>query len=173
MEGTERLAGLTPWMHLKVRQILRAADRSGILVVRIASGRRSCAEQNAAYAQGRDDEGPIVTEVRGCGSWHVWGRAVDLVLDGPASAYEALGAEWERMGGIWGGRFSFGDLGHLEWHPDIPHISALCPDQSACPDPSTPWRDDRPLLERPGIQALGGVALAVGGFALARSLVTR
>jgi peptidoglycan L-alanyl-D-glutamate endopeptidase CwlK len=84
--------------------------------IRVTSVRRSSAEQDALYAQGRTEPGPIVTWTRS--SAHVDGRAFDITLQG-APEYEHDPETWDLLGAIgqdlglkWGG--SFGDFGHFE-----------------------------------------------------------
>jgi peptidoglycan L-alanyl-D-glutamate endopeptidase CwlK len=170
--GLERLGDLTPWMQQQAAKLLRFAERNGIPVTEVASTRRSCAQQDSIYAQGRESEGPIATQAHGCQSWHVWGRAVDLVVAGGPSEYAVLGDEWKRMGGLWGGDFSFKDFGHFEWHPDI-SMHELCPTGEGCPSSTAPWDDDRPLLAKPLVQGLLGLALAGAGLAAASYLTGR
>jgi hypothetical protein len=157
------LEGLTPWMRDKLGELLRFADKHGI-AARVVSTRRSCAEQDAIYASGPG----TVTQAHGCVSWHVWGRAADLEVS-PASGYAVLGDEWKRMGGVWGGDFSFGDIGHFEWHPGV-RIEDVCPSDAMCPDPAAPWPEDRPILSRPGVQLGIGLVFAAGGIYLANRL---
>lgn len=109
--------------------------------VRIRSGRRSCAEQDAIYAQGRTTPGAIVTGASGCRSWHVTGRAVDLdpfdratgrVFPGNSVEYQKLGTLWKKLGGGWGGDFeNIEDPGHFEWHPGK-EINEVCPINLPC-----------------------------------------
>lgn len=104
--------------------------------LRIRSGRRTCAQQNAIYAQGRTTGGVIVTGASGCRSWHVTGRAVDLdpfdpttgnIFPGNSDEYRTLGAIWKKLGGKWGGDFAnIYDPGHFEWHPGT-EINDVCP----------------------------------------------
>lgn len=108
------------------------------LDLRVRSGRRTCAEQNAIYAQGRDGAGEIITHASGCTSWHVLGRAADLDPVTPAGqgqaegVYRLAGAIWVGMGGVYGGNFpGFPDIGHFEWHPGL-RIEQVCPDPSYC-----------------------------------------
>jgi len=110
------------------------------LDLRVRSGRRTCAEQDGLYAQGRTAPGAIVTQARGCLSWHVLGRAIDAdpvqpgtgTLTGRQSDYEAAGALWRELGGVWGGGFpGFPDVGHFEFHPGQ-KIESVCPDPSDC-----------------------------------------
>jgi hypothetical protein len=116
---------------------------------RISSTLRTCAQQDALWEQGRGAPGPVVTDAHGCQSWHVWGRAVDLVIDGPLSDYKVLGDEWKSWGGVWGGDFPIGDFGHFEWHPGINHVSQICPTGYECPPPMAAWPEDRPIFDRP------------------------
>ncbi len=103
----------------------------------IASGRRTCLEQNTIYAKGRTAPGVIVTSARGCQSWHVFGRAFDIDLGSKAkvSDYALLGEYWVKLGGKWGGDFK--DYGHFEYHPGMT-IESACPDPSRCMDTLTP-----------------------------------
>lgn len=121
-------------LHSDAREpVAELLGRARELDARIASARRSCAEQNAIYAQGRTTPGVIVTGARGCQSWHVWGRAVDLEARGATRAdWEELGRWWESRGGTWGGDFpNVDDPGHFEWHPGLT-IAQACPDPDRC-----------------------------------------
>ena len=160
MTDEEALSELTPHTAAKVRRLL-AFGRSRGMQMSISSGYRSCPEQDATWEQGRSIEGPIVTSVRGCGSWHPWGRAADIYIPGyPEELYLVLGAFWEALGGDWGGRF--GDPGHFAWHPEL-EIADICPGEFACLGP--PWPDDRPLLARAGVVgALLGAAGIAGAY---------
>jgi hypothetical protein len=158
---------LTPWMIDKVRALLRYADGLGI-DAEVVSTRRSCAEQNDIYDHGAG----VTTNARGCQSWHVWGRAVDLLVHGPAEGYRELGDWWKAEGGVWGGDFPIGDFGHFEWHPGV-HISDICPTGAECPDPTMAWPEDRPFFARPVVMAVIGAALAGGGILLSRRLLSR
>jgi peptidoglycan LD-endopeptidase CwlK len=95
---------------------------------------RTFEEQAALYAQGRSKPGNIVTNAQPGDSFHSYGLAVDLVLDGMAKKPGAqwswdtradLNADgrndWMQMGQIaescgleWGGRW--------KRLPDLPHI---------------------------------------------------
>ncbi len=160
-------ASLTPWMEDKLAELLRFAERNGI-GAQVVSTRRTCDEQNAIYAGG------VATQARGCQSWHVWGRAADLRLDGPPSDYAFLGEKWKEMGGVWGGDFlvhGSPDIGHFEWHPGL-KISDVCPDPDVCPAAGD-WPEDRPFFARPVVRWVFGATIAAIGITLARRLLAR
>lgn len=119
------LTDLEPSARAVFERVKVLAAREGYRI-RYVSGRRTCAEQNALYAQGRTAPGAIVTDAKGCKSWHVQGRAVDFeVLNKGATAgdYARVGAIAESLGAKWGGRFVVGgvtpDRPHLEYHPGL------------------------------------------------------
>jgi hypothetical protein len=127
--------GLEPSTRAWLRQVLARARAAGLRPV-LVSGRRSCAEQTRLYAQGRTSPGQVVTHAKGCRSWHVHGRAVDVAFPkgAPASSYAQLGAIAKELGGRWGGDFQgFADLPHLEYHPGLT-IEQACPDPDNCKD---------------------------------------
>jgi len=160
--------GLTPWMNDKVAELLSFASRSGI-DARVVSTRRSCAQQNAIY----ESAPGVATQARGCQSWHVWGRAVDLSVDGPLEDYAVLGDKWKRMGGVWGGDFKgIDDFGHFEWHPGL-KIEDVCQGAADCPDPTEPWPDDRPFFALPSVRLVGGAVLAGVGVVLASRVLSK
>lgn len=163
--------GLTPWTGQLIEELLGFAASKGISA-KVVSTLRSCSQQNALWDQGRGGAGPIVTDAKGCQSWHVWGRAADLVIDGPLSDYAVLGDQWKRWGGVWGGDFPIGDFGHFEWHPGIAHVSEICPSGAECPA-STNWGEDRPFFVRPLPRLLGGLALAAAGAGVAYKVILK
>lgn len=129
----------------KFLQMATGFERATGLALRVRSGRRTCAEQADLYGIGRRyhlDAKPV-TYARGCSSWHVLGRAVDAdpvdrssgQVMGDCRNYTAAGELWERLGGVWGGRFGgfgpCGDAGHFEWHPGV-KMADLCPNPDAC-----------------------------------------
>jgi hypothetical protein len=125
------LSDLTSDTQAAVDELLTFARSRG-LNPKIVYTRRSCAEQNALYAQGRTTPGNIVTGAQGCRSWHVLGRAVDIDIGSNNCAdYAELGAFWKSIGGVWGGDFpNIKDCVHFELrHPTLP-LDALCPDPS-------------------------------------------
>lgn len=161
---SKSLADLTPDTQEAVARLLDEASRRG-LTVRVDSTRRTCAEQAAEYAKGRTEPGSIVTQVKGCGSYHVLGRAVDIFVGSwDCADYEALGVFWESIGGRWGGRFSFKDCVHFEWpHPTL-DITGLCPSGVSCEDAVA---NQPPAMS---MRTVGLLGAATGG-ALALALV--
>jgi peptidoglycan L-alanyl-D-glutamate endopeptidase CwlK len=107
---------LTPEFERKAFQFLVIAKADGYNL-KITSGRRTQAEQNALYEQGRTTQGAIVTWTRN--SKHISGLAFDVAFVG-ATPYpnnfdwEILGKIGERIGLKWGGRFSTPDRPHFE-----------------------------------------------------------
>lgn len=127
------LSALTPDTQEALQRLFEYCQQTLNKTPAIVSTIRTCAEQNKLYAQGRTDPGAIVTNARGCLSWHVLARAFDITLPGGKVAdYEKLGLFWESMGGYWGGRIAdLGDWGHFEWHPGY-KIEQMCPNPDNC-----------------------------------------
>lgn len=69
---------LDPVFAEKVRNLLQYLTNLGEDIL-LTSGRRTPAEQNALFAQGRTEPGEVITDVSGTGSFHVWGVAIDFV----------------------------------------------------------------------------------------------
>jgi peptidoglycan L-alanyl-D-glutamate endopeptidase CwlK len=137
--ASTKIEDLTHDTQERVKMLTDLAAAEGIGIHPIST-KRSCAEQDAIYAQGRTAPGAIVSGAAGCKSWHVWGRAIDLlaVRDGKVvgntgdPVYDWLGAQAEKIGMVWGGKFSWGrDAPHFEYHPGV-KISEVCPDPSQC-----------------------------------------
>ncbi|MBW7475441.1 M15 family metallopeptidase [Paenibacillus oenotherae] len=121
---------LHPEVAAKSKQLTEESARKGIKIL-ITDGFRSSAEQDALYRKGRDDEGSIVTKVKGGHSYHNYGLAVDFALiDKRGKAiwdleYDGNGdgtSDWmevveiaKRLGFTWGGDWeSFRDYPHLQ-----------------------------------------------------------
>lgn len=114
LEDEQRLSELHPDARTQFRALLRQFPKA-----HIRSGIRSEATQNALYAQGRTTDGLVVTNARGCMSWHVQGRAVDL-SGLTVEELREVAVWWKKRGGHWGGDFTgFFDPGHFEWHPGL------------------------------------------------------
>ncbi len=110
----KNIATLIPKAQAAARAFLeraRAALAPHGVDVRIISGTRSYAEQNALYAQGRTKPGPKVTNARGGYSNHNFGVAWDVGLFkgtqylGESPLYKTLGPIGEALGLEWGGRW--------------------------------------------------------------------
>lgn len=111
---------LDPAFLSTVLVLLDRLERRGH-VMTLVEGYRSPARQDQLAASGAG-----VTRVTGFASRHQYGLAVDLapLIDGrpvfserlpaAASAFAALGQEAEALGLVWGGRWSFRDLVHVE-----------------------------------------------------------
>jgi len=134
---SKSLNDLTPDTRVAADSLLAAASAAGIGVI-VTHTLRTCDEQNALYAQGRTAPGNKVTNAPGCKSWHVHGRALDLLVVEPGGAvvhnghdprYTKLGEIARTLGFKWGG--DFGDYGHFEYHPGL-RMSQVCPDPSDC-----------------------------------------
>jgi peptidoglycan L-alanyl-D-glutamate endopeptidase CwlK len=124
-ERTERnISTLHPAVQPRAREFMRLASdlasKHGV-VVRIISGLRSYAEQDALYAKGRTAPGPKVTNARAGFSNHNFGTAWDIGLfRGKAyltnsPIYTEIGQAARSLGLTWGGDFkSFKDTPHYE-----------------------------------------------------------
>ena len=102
------IATLQPPVRPMARALVQKAALNGIQI-RIISGLRSYAEQNALYAQGRTLAGRKVTNARGGYSNHNFGIAFDVgVFEGArylgeSPKYKAVGALGMELGLEWGG----------------------------------------------------------------------
>lgn len=106
----------------KTLQTMQAAGHSPYLV----EGHRTFARQEQLYAKGRSAPGQKVTYVRGGGSWHNYGLAVDIVFwnsahTGPSwdggMPWQALGRAGKAAGFTrWMGDSGW-DFAHFEHHP--------------------------------------------------------
>lgn len=100
------------------------------LPIRFTHTRRTDAEQQALYDQGRTTPGRIVTHAKPGQSPHNFGLAFDVVfldtttqapwditwdLPGREDEWEAIGAIGEALGLVWGGRWKTPDRPHFEW----------------------------------------------------------
>jgi hypothetical protein len=139
MQGYTDPKGLLPAVQWETRKAFielsrRFLEQTGH-VLRVRSGRRTCAEQAYQVIHG-------FSHASGCRSWHVLARAVDAdpiraetgAVIADSRVYAKAGVLWEQMGGVWGGRFLIGgypDEGHFEWHPGM-SISEICPNPADC-----------------------------------------
>lgn len=123
------LATLHPDLQPRVAAFISAAKNLASprgLDVRIISGTRSYAEQEAIYAKGRSTPGRIVTNARGGYSNHNFGIAIDIgvfsrdgkTYHGDHALYDELGPLGESLGLEWGGRWKkIVDKPHYQFRP--------------------------------------------------------
>ena len=114
---------LQPEVWPFARALVQRAAQGGI-VIKVISGLRTYAEQDALYAQGRTKPGRIVTKARGGYSNHNFGIAFDIgVFEGakyvPESPkYKAVGALGTDLGLEWGGNWkTIVDEPHFQLRP--------------------------------------------------------
>lgn len=117
------IATLLPEAQPLARALVQKAAAVGI-TIKIISGLRTYAEQDALYAQGRTTKGDIVTKVRGGHSNHNFGIAFDVgVFEGAkylgaSPKYKAVGALGVDLGLEWGGNWkTFHDEPHFQLRP--------------------------------------------------------
>ncbi|MES2936543.1 MAG: M15 family metallopeptidase [Pseudomonadota bacterium] len=123
-ERSERnIATLLPEVRPLARALVQKAAQNGIQI-KVISGTRTFAEQDALFAQGRTAPGPIVTKARGGESNHNFGIAFDVgVFEGTkyldeSPRYMAVGALGTELGLEWGGNWeSFKDQPHFQLRP--------------------------------------------------------
>lgn len=152
------LAALTPDTRFAAERLLEFAQSQGLNPV-VQSTTRSCAEQNALFAQG-----PTVTKVQGCRSWHVMGRAIDVHIGSEnCQDYVPLANFWKRLGGRWGGDFpGFPDCVHFELPHPTKSLTELCPDPR-------PGQCERAVASQPG-PSFGPGTLTIFGAAFGAAL---
>jgi peptidoglycan L-alanyl-D-glutamate endopeptidase CwlK len=120
----KNIATLHPRVQKKAREFMRLVvplmKQKGV-DVRIISGLRTYAEQDALYAKGRTTPGPKVTNARAGFSNHNFSTAWDIGLFNgkmyiPESPlYKEIGEMSRSLGLVWGGDFkSFKDYPHYE-----------------------------------------------------------
>jgi peptidoglycan L-alanyl-D-glutamate endopeptidase CwlK len=117
------LKTLLPEVVPYARTLVRRAADAGI-EIKVISGTRSFAEQNALFAQGRTKPGPRVTNAKGGESNHNFGIAFDIgVFEGSkylgaSPAYDVVGLIGSEIGLEWGGHWtSFADKPHHQLRP--------------------------------------------------------
>ena len=117
------IATLLPEVRPIARALVHTAASTGIRI-KIISGLRTYAEQDALFAKGRTRPGRRVTNARGGFSNHNFGIAFDIgVFEGsrylPESPkYNAVGTLGVGLGLEWGGNWkSFVDAAHFQLRP--------------------------------------------------------
>ena len=118
------IAKLQPEVQTYARSLVQRAASADI-DIKIISGLRTYAEQDALFAKGRTAPGPKVTNAKGGESNHNFGIAFDIgVFDGKnylpsAPAYDVVGAIGVGIGLEWGGHWSsLVDKPHFQLRPD-------------------------------------------------------
>jgi len=119
----QSIATLRPEVRPMARALVQKASLSGIRI-KVISGLRSYAEQDALYAQGRSTPGNVITNVKGGYSNHNFGIAFDVaVFEGnkylPESVkYKAVGVLGTDLGLEWGGNWkTVVDQPHFQLRP--------------------------------------------------------
>lgn len=117
------IATLLPEVRPLARALVQRAADAGI-TIKVISGMRTYAEQDALYAQGRTAPGSIVTNARGGYSNHNFGTAFDVgIFRGGAyvpesPGYKNVGLIGKSIGLEWGGDWqSLRDEPHFELRP--------------------------------------------------------
>lgn len=112
---------LHPELQIIANELVRRCALNGLDVL-ITQTLRTEQEQNALYAQGRSEEGKIVTNLKYPDSAHCWGVAFDFCrneggreYDDSDGFFKSVAAIAKPMGLSWGGDWSkFPDKPHLE-----------------------------------------------------------
>lgn len=119
----KRIAGLLPEVRPWARALVLKAAANGIRI-KVISGLRTYAEQDALYEQGRSLSGKIVTNAKGGQSNHNFGIAFDIGVfeggkyQGESPKYKAVGVLGMELGLEWGGNWkTFVDTPHFQLRP--------------------------------------------------------
>jgi peptidoglycan L-alanyl-D-glutamate endopeptidase CwlK len=117
------IATLLPEVKPVARALVQKAALSGIRI-KVISGFRTYAEQDALYVQGRTAPGSVVTKARGGYSNHNFGIAFDVgVFEGntyldDSPKYKAVGVLGTDLGLEWGGNWkTIVDQPHFQLRP--------------------------------------------------------
>lgn len=117
------IATLLPEVQPIARALVQKAALSGIRI-KVISGFRTYAEQDALYAQGRTTSGSIVTKAKAGYSNHNFGIAFDVgVFEGnkyldDSPKYKAVGVLGTDLGLEWGGNWkTIVDQPHFQLRP--------------------------------------------------------
>jgi peptidoglycan LD-endopeptidase CwlK len=117
------IATLLPQVQPYARALVFKAAAIGV-TIKILSGLRTYAEQDALYAQGRTAPGPVVTKARAGQSNHNFGIAFDIgVFEGTkylgdSPKYKVVGALGVEIGLEWGGNWkTIVDQPHFQLRP--------------------------------------------------------
>lgn len=111
---------LRPKVRELARRLVAECKKRGF-VIRVVRGRRSVAQQEKYYAQGRTKPGLVITSARGGYSFHNYGVAFDIrPVEKDEKKKKALYREAGRMGKklglVWGGDWKrFPDMPHFQY----------------------------------------------------------
>lgn len=114
---------LLPEVQPVARALVQKAAANGV-TIKVISGTRTYAEQDALYAKGRTEPGDKVTNARGGYSNHNFGIAFDIGVfsgnkyQGESPKYKAVGLLGMDLGLEWGGNWtSIVDQPHFQLRP--------------------------------------------------------
>ncbi|VVP66413.1 hypothetical protein PS918_00370 [Pseudomonas fluorescens] len=120
----KNIESLLPQVRPYAVALIQKAALNGIKI-KIISGHRTYAEQDALYAKGRPDNPPKVTNAKGGQSNHNFGIAFDIGIFegteylGSSPKYKAIGVLGTDLGLDWGGNWkSFKDAPHFQLRPE-------------------------------------------------------
>lgn len=118
------IVSLQPPVQPLARALVQKSASNGIRI-KVLSGLRTYAEQDALYAQGRSAPGKVVTNARGGHSNHNFGIAFDVgVFEGAkylgdSPKYKAVGVLAMELGLEWGGNWkTIVDQPHFQLRPE-------------------------------------------------------
>ncbi|KPN17632.1 hypothetical protein AO715_04965 [Xanthomonas sp. Mitacek01] len=106
------MASLHPELRGQAAEFVNRVEQELGITLRVTSGYRTYAEQNALYAQGRTTPGDVVTNARGGYSNHNFATAFDVVEVRPNGSinwdtnWDAIGRIGTSMGLEWGGNWT-------------------------------------------------------------------
>jgi hypothetical protein len=141
MSNEEYINQLHPSVKPKAHCFLDKAQASGFNL-RITSGYRTFAEQDALYAQGRTTPGKIVTNAKGGQSFHNFGLAFDVV-----DANHGYNIDWGHLEGIGTscglehGDRGFIDLPHFQYRGGLTLAQVQAGQRPAVMDNSTMYKE--------------------------------
>ena len=145
-----RLQELHPELARRVRKLSDKCQANGI-ELRVSQGLRTWDQQDALYAQGRTEPGPIVTNAPGGHSLHNFGLSADIVPADPH--FPVFTPDWNAMDSRWQQVLMLAKTCQLsegaQWRtfPDRPH---LYPEECA----ANPDDTMRYLFKEGGLQAV-------------------
>jgi len=129
------IGSLLPKTQVEARKFLQIAKNNGT-DVRILSGTRTYAEQNALYAHGRNGNTlPVITNAKGGQSNHNFGIAWDIGIFDSQGNYLSGNADYQSFAAIvlplmntveWGGNWhSFKDFPHYQLKPVTENVAVI------------------------------------------------